>query len=154
MTGVSSRTLGWMAGVVGAVALLGGGFAGVRLGQAASQPRVEEVRVVDPGALSGVPGLEVRSPAGFTGFGGPPALEGEVLRKGVAAEAGSGSFTLVDGGARSQIDFSQPLRLYRVTPSTAPLALGDSVVVRFEGGRATGVLRVRGAPQGTGPPSR
>lgn len=154
MSGVSSRTVGWLAALGGLVALLGGGFAGVRLGEAASRTRVHEIRVADPGALSGVPGLEVRSPAGFTGFGGPPALEGEVLRKGVATEVRTGAFTLIDGGARSQIDFSQPLRLYRVTPSTAPLAVGDSVVVRFQDGRATGVLRVRGVLPGAGQPSR
>lgn len=151
MTALSSRAVGWLAGIAGLVALLAGGFVGVRLGEAASRTRVEEIRVANPEAASAVPGFEVRSPTGFTGFGGPPALEGEVLRRGVAREVRPGAFTLLDGAARSQIEFTQPLRLYRVTPSTVPLAVGDSVVVRFEDGRATGVLRVR---QTTGQPSR
>jgi hypothetical protein len=140
---LSSRVVGWIAAVAGGLALLAGAVAGVRLGEAASRPAVEEIRVTDPGQLPRVPGLEVRSPAGFTGFGGPPALEGEVLRKGAAAEVRAGAFVLVDGGSRSTIEFSQTLRLYRVAPATAPLASGDNVVVRLEGGRAAAILRVR-----------
>jgi hypothetical protein len=147
---LSSRAAAWILGVGAVLALTGGIVAGMRLGEAASRPAVEEVRVTDPASEPTTSGIEWRSPAGFTGFGGPPALEGSVLRRGVTVDVRSGSFALVDGAARSQVEYTQPLRLYRVSPSTAPLASGDSVVVRVENGRATGVLRVR-LPAGTAP---
>lgn len=148
---LSSRAVGWLIALAGAAALLGGGALGVRLGEAASRPRVEEIRVTDPGASSTAPGIEARSPAGFTGFGGPPALEGDVLRRGTASDVREGAFTLIDGTARSQVEFTQSLRLYRISPAATPLATGDSVVVSIDEGRATAVLRVR---QGAPSPSR
>jgi len=140
---LSSRAIGWLLGIAGVAALAGGGVLGMRLGEAASRPSVREIRVTDPAAMTSAIGIETLSPAGFTGFGGPPALEGGVLRRGIATDVHPGAFALMDGSARSQIEFTQALRLYRLTATVAPLASGDSVIVRVEDGRALGVLRVR-----------
>jgi len=139
---LSSRALGWVVGTVGVLALVGGVALGVRLGKAASRPGVEEIRVADPGGLAANAGNEALSAGGFSGFGGPPALEGEVLRRGTATEVSAGGLGLLDGAATSRIEFTQPLRLYQVTPSSAELVAGDSVVVKIADGRALAVLRV------------
>lgn len=138
---LSSRMLGWMVGIGGAVALVGGGALGVRLGEAASRPGVEEIRLADPAALPAASGIESRSPGGFSGFSGPPALEGSVLRTGIATDVRPGSFVLVADGARSTVEFTQPLRLHRISTATAPLVAGENVVVRLADGHAAAVLR-------------
>ena len=140
---ISPRALGWLIGTAALLALPGGVAFGARLGEAASRPRVEEIRVADPTGLAPTSGIDSRSPGGFSGFGGPPALEGEVLRRGTSTGVRAGAFAIVDGTATTSLEFTQPSRLYRLAPSSAPLAVGENVVVRHEDGRAVAVLRVR-----------
>src|SRR5688572_6707557 len=112
---LSSRALGWLVGIAGLLALVGGVAFGVRIGETASRPRVEEIRVADPAGFTPTSDTALRSPGGFSGFGGPPALEGEVLRRGSATDVRAGALTLIDGGAASSVEFTHALRLYRVT---------------------------------------
>ena len=120
----------------------GGGFLGMRLGDAASAPDVERVTVVSPEALAGPPADVVRSAGGFTGLGGPPAIRGEVQRSGTVQSAESG--VLVIGSAESSVTvrYTSPERLFRIVTASAPLRVGDLVQVRVEGDRALGVLRL------------
>ncbi len=141
----ASITLG--VGLLAALAL--GGWAGVRLGERASRASSRELEVVDPAALPSGTGAEARSVGGFSGFGGPPALQGAVLRHGAASEVAPGTLALVDGAATTTVEYTQPLRLYRIAPSSAPPAVGDMVVVNVDGAHATGVLLTRlSAPAG------
>lgn len=120
----------------------GGGLLGIRLGDAASAPDVARVTVAAPEALAGPPQDAARSPGGFTGFGGPPAIRGEVQRSGTVRSAEPG--TLVIGSAESSVTvrYASPERLFRIAPAGAPLRPGDLVQVRVEGGRAAALLRL------------
>ena len=119
-----------------------GGILGVRLGNAASKPNVERVTVVAPQALAGPPQDAARSSGGFTGFGGPPALRGEVQRSGAVQSVEPGA--LVIGSAESSVTvrYTTPERLFRITQSTAPLRPGDLLQVRIEGNIAAALLRL------------
>jgi hypothetical protein len=120
-----------------------GVFLGVRLGERASRADARELSLVDPAGLATYVEDGARSPAGFTGFGGPPALQGEVLRAGRTAAAGPGHLELVDEAARTEVTYAGTQRLYRIEPARDALASGDSVIVRVDGTRALGVLRAR-----------
>lgn len=125
------------------VALAGGGFvAGAAAGRAMSEPG--EVRLVfsDPTQMDTTPGLAQRSAGGFTGFGGSPALPGDVLRTGVVGDVDDGSFTVDAAGASIVVSYGEPQRLFRIEAATTPLVQGDVVLVRFVDGTVTGVLRV------------
>lgn len=138
------RTRLQAAAVAVAVVLVGagGGLLGLQLGDAASAPDVERVSVLAPDAVAGPPADVARSPGGFTGFGGPPALRGEVQRSApvLSEEAGA----LVVGTAESSVTvrFSSPARRFRIVPAGVPLRPGDLVQVRVQDGRAVGVLRL------------
>lgn len=120
----------------------GGALLGVRLGDAASAPNVERIMLAAPETLAGPPQDAARSPGGFTGFGGPPAIRGEVQRGGTVQSVEPGA--LVVGSAESSVTvrYTSPQRLFRIVPSAAPLRAGDLVQVRVEGGRAIAVLRL------------
>lgn len=130
--------------ILAAVLLAGAGGAlmGVRLGDAASAPDVERITLAAPETLAGPPPDAARSPGGFTGFGGPPAIRGEVQRGGVVQSVEPG--TLVIGSAESSVTvrYTSPQRLFRIVPAGAPLRAGDLVQVRVEDGRAVAVLRL------------
>ncbi len=125
------------------VALGAGGVAGTRLGERASRADARELKLVAPDSLPTRAAVESTSAAGFTGFGGPPALQGEVLRRGTASEGTAGRLELIDGAATTTVDYSTSARLYRIALARGPLAEGDAVIVRIEGTRATGILRAR-----------
>ncbi len=125
------------------LALAGGGFvAGAAAGRAVSEPG--EVRLVfsDPTQMDTTPDVAQRSGGGFTGFGGSPALAGDVLRAGVVGGIEDGSFTVDAAGASILVSFSESQRLFRIEPATTPLVEGDVVLVRLVDGTVTGVLRV------------
>lgn len=128
------------------LALLGvaaGGFAvGMRLGATASDPGVEELRLVSPSALETTPESAARSAGGFTGFGGAPALTGDVLGSGVLGTSEPGSLRIEQSARSLEVAYQAGTRLFRITPASTPLGAGDRVVVRTEDGRVTGVLRV------------
>ncbi len=126
--------------VIGVLVALGAGtVVGMRLGAVASRPAVREVRLDDPASMptSAIDGA--RSAGGFTGFGGSPSLQGDVLRTGIVSAVGDGELVLVVEGATVTVDYTQPRRLYRLGPGRAA-RVGDAVVVSVDGERATGVL--------------
>jgi len=120
----------------------GGGLFGVRLGDAASAPGVERVSVVAPDSVAGAPADAARSRGGFTGFGGPPALRGEVQRSAPVMSVDAGTLVVGSGDSSVTVRYSAPGRLFRIVPAGAPLQPGDLVQVRAQGGRMLGVLRL------------
>ena len=121
---------------------LAGFIAGMRLGAAASEPGFDELRFVDPSALETTPESAARSAGGFTGFGGAPALAGDVLDAGALESLEPGRLRIGTGAAFLDVAYQDGTRLFRIAPASAPLAPGDRVVVRTDGDRVTGVLRV------------
>ena len=129
--------------VVTLIALAGGGFvAGAAAGRALSEPSQVSLVFSDPTQMDTTPEQAQRSGGGFTGFGGSPALAGDVLRSGVVGGVDDGSFTVDAAGASIVVSYSEPRRLFRIEPATTPLVEGDAVVVRLVDGAVTGVLRV------------
>ena len=129
--------------VVVAVLLLtvGGFFAGVQLGESASEPGTRTLTLDRPSATE-PRDVALRSSAGFTGFE-EGALGGAVTRSGVADGGEEGVLAVQTESARMQVRLSSPARLYRIVTAEAPLAAGDVVVVRVdEDGVAEAVLRV------------
>lgn len=132
------------------VALGAGAVSGARLGERASRADARELTIVEPDSLPARATAEVTSVAGFSGFGGPPALQGEVLRHGTASDVTARGFDLVDAAATTSVEYSEPGRLYRIVPARSELAPGDPVLVRIEGTRAIAILRSRLETDGTG----
>lgn len=120
----------------------GGGLLGVRLGHSASAPDVERITIMAPEALAGPPSDAARSPGGFTGFGGPPAIRGEVQRSGTVQSAASGSVVIGSAESSVTVRYTSPERLFRIAPAGTPLRAGDLVQVRVEEGRAAAILRL------------
>lgn len=127
--------------VLGVLVALGAGTAvGMRLGVVASRPAVREVRTADPASLPANALDGARSAGGFTGFGGSPSLQGEVLRTGIVSEARDGQLVLSGDGGTVTIDYTLPRRLYRLGPAGRAARAGDTVVVSIDGERVTGIL--------------
>lgn len=129
------------------LAAAGGGALGVRLGRAASAPAVRHVAVAAAEGFAGPPADAARSPGGFTGFGGRPALGGEVLRSGTVETAGGGATAIASPGSTLTVRVTSAERLYAIVPASAPLRAGDSVQVHARDGSAVAVLRL---PPGLG----
>ncbi|MBM4409886.1 MAG: hypothetical protein FJ037_00925 [Chloroflexi bacterium] len=130
---------------VAAVVLLagaGGAWLGVRLGHAVSEPTVERVTITAPEMLAGAPPDAARSPGGFTGFGGPPAIRGEVQRSGTIQSATSGVLVIGSSESSVTVRYTSPERLFRIAPAVTPLRVGDLVQVRVEDGRVAAILRL------------
>ena len=130
---------------------LAGAVVGIRAGEWASEPDVEQLVIADPSFLGGTPADALRSAGGFTGFGGLPALPGDVLRAGTVVEADGGLLVVAAEGSATAIQYSAPARLFRIGPLARALGAGDLVVVRLEDGEPTGVLLVpSGIEEGLG----
>jgi hypothetical protein len=121
---------------------LAGAVVGVAAGERASEAAAEELVLTDPARLAETPASALRSAGGFTGFGGLPALPGEVLRAGTVVETRDGDLVLDSGGSEVEIRFRAPRRLFRIEPLAGVLAAGDLVVVRLVDGEPQAVLRV------------
>lgn len=141
-------TLALLASLV--VAGAGGALAGMRLAARVSAPAERTVTIAAPeltDEVSGAVAAAFRSAAGFTGFGGLPALRGDVLRSGVV-QLGSGqdtppgALTILEEGAHTAVRYRSADRLFRIAPGRVPLAAGDVVLIRVVEGVAVGVLRV------------
>jgi hypothetical protein len=115
---------------------------GMRLGVTASESGVRELRFVNPNALETTPSTAARSAGGFTGFGGAPALTGDVLRSGSLTAINPEGLSVGEPSASLEVAYEDSTRLFRIARAATPLAPGDRVVVRTEDGRVTGVLRV------------
>jgi hypothetical protein len=124
------------------VAGAGGALLGMWLGETASAPEERRVTIVDPdSSLSAVDAL-ARSTGGFTGFGGRPALLGEVLRTGEVKATSPGTIELASTESRATVRYTTPERLFRIVPLTTPLRPGDLVQLRVQDGAVTGALRL------------
>ncbi len=126
-------------------ALIAAGLAGLLVGrwagEQASEPAVELLRIADPTLLAGSGAEGWTSAAGFTGFGGLPALPGGVLRAATVVESSPGRLVVAAEGSTTTIEFLTPARLFRIEAATAPRA-GDVVVVLLVDGVPRGVLLV------------
>jgi len=133
-------------GLAVVLAVAGGGWLGVRFGERASEPGVRELTFRDPLLLEDTPAYAVRSAGGFTGFGGPPAFDGDVLRSGVveSLDEAENALTLVDGAATLGVTYSTPKLLFRIVAATEPLEAGDTVLIRTVDGVPASLLRVAG----------
>ena len=119
-----------------------GALAGAWLGGRASEPNVQELVIADPALLDGAAGTALRTAGGFTGFGGLPALSGDVLLQGVVEEVGEQTIEIAAGGGTVTVRYRSPDRLFAVQSVERPLEAGDLVVLRIEDGVAVAVLRV------------
>jgi hypothetical protein len=148
---IASSVLTWMAVLSVGLAVVAGGFLGVRTARDRSEPTVAELVIVDPELLSGPPVGAFSSAGGFSGFGSA-ALGGEVLGSGElvgvellptpeGAEGVRGTVTIRNGSRELTVRFLSTLRLFEVV-SLDELVVGDAVVVRSLDGEATSVLRV------------
>ncbi len=140
-TRLSPRALTLLLGSALAITLVIGVIGGLRLGAWASRPAASELRLVSPESLPGATERGLPSRGGFTGFGGPPALQGDVLQQGTVAESQTGAFALVENATRTDVDLTGSQRLYRIEAANRPLQSGDQVVVRVDGTRALAILR-------------
>ena len=132
--------------IVGALTLLsliaiggGGALLGVALGERTTEQGVQQLRIIDPLSFDAPPATALRSAGGFTGFGGLPALSGDVFRSGRVSGSDEGGLLITAEGMQIVIEFSRPLRLFRIV-STPRVAVGDTVLVRRVDGEVTGVL--------------
>jgi len=124
------------------LAPVGGAAAGIAAARAASAPSQREVVIVDPAtATGGIEGL--RSTAGFTGFDGPAALGGRVVRTGTMSETRDGRFEVTADGATLAARTTSTARLFRIERASTPLSPGEAVQLRLDAsGALLGVLRV------------
>ena len=136
----SPRTATLVAVVLAAA--LAGFLGGATLAGGLSGAETREASPLAPPAVDPRPPWATRSAAGFTGFGDRPALRGAVLVSGAVGETRDGALTIDAAGARTTVEYTAPLRLFRIRPARAPLAAGDAVLLRIEGGVAAAVLRV------------
>ena len=133
-------------GLIGlALAMTAGAILGVRLGSSASEAGVSELRIADPELFAGPPVDARRSSGGFTGFG-LAALPGEVIAGGelVSVEPsddGGGTLVFRDGGRQTSVRYLDDTRLFELV-ANADLALGDTVLLRLNGSKVVGLLRI------------
>lgn len=121
--------------------LAAGLLVGARLGRWSSQPAVRTLDVAAPASAPVTTSRDGTSPAGFTGFGGPPALQGDVLQAGTVTSSGAGSVSIGLEGGGADITFAGTGRLFKIAPAARALAVGDRVVIRLDGSGAAAVLR-------------
>jgi hypothetical protein len=126
------------------LAAVGAGSAliGSRLAADATEQGTTVVTVDDPSGSDQPPAWAGRSDAGFTGFGGLPALPGVLFRSGVISMHKEGVITVASDATRTTVNYREPVRLFSIRPAAEPLAVGDTVVVRLVDSRAAGVLRL------------
>ena len=74
--------------------MFGGARLGIALAERFTAPETVELLFVDPLQLAGTPDFALRSAGGFTGFGGPPALGGAVLRTGPVSAPQAGPLAI------------------------------------------------------------
>ncbi len=133
---VAAITIAALAGTA-----LGGLAAGRWAGERASEPAVVELLIENP-ERSAAPAVEGwTSAGGFTGFGGLPALPGEVWRRALVVESGPGRLVIDADGTTTTVSFRDAVRLFEIAPLDA-VAVGDIVVVRLDGGVVQAVLVV------------
>jgi len=136
-------------GLIGFVlAAAAGAFVGVRAGASASEPGLNQVRIIDPVNAAGPPEHAWFSAGGFSGFGAA-ALPGEVITGGALvsvepAEPG-GRLVFRDGGRQTTVRYLETVRLFELVNGKG-LATGDTVVLRFVDNDIVSVLLIPPPP--------
>lgn len=139
---MTSRIRGTLLLIAIVVAAPSGFYAGARIASTVTAPETELIAIGDPGLATAIPAWAQRSAGGFTGFGGLPALSGQVLRSGTVTETSDGMIVVTGADNETVIVYSEPVRLYRIQPAASALRSGDAVTVRMVEGAVTGVLRL------------
>ncbi|MYD64797.1 MAG: hypothetical protein F4X26_02175 [Chloroflexi bacterium] len=143
--GQTQRAPWLLVAAVTVAALVAAALAGLVLGrwagERASAPTVVELVIEDPALAAADADEGWTTPGGFTGFGGLPALPGEVWRAAHVVASEPGRLVITSGGATTTIDYRAPSRLFEIAPIDAVEA-GDVVVVRIVDGVAAAVLIV------------
>lgn len=122
-------------------AALAGLVLGRWVGERASAPAVIELVIQDPALAAADADEGWTTRGGFTGFGGLPALPGEVWRAAHVVASEPGRLVITSGGATTTIDYRAPSRLFEIAPVEG-VGVGDIVVVRVVDGVAAAVLIV------------
>ncbi|MYE32233.1 MAG: hypothetical protein F4X80_06205, partial [Chloroflexi bacterium] len=124
-------------------ALVAAALAGLVLGrwagERASAPTVVELVIEDPALAAADADEGWTTRGGFTGFGGLPALPGEVWRAAHVVESEPGRLVVTSGGATTTIDYRATSRLFEIVPGDS-IEVGDIVVVRMVGGVIAAML--------------
>jgi hypothetical protein len=125
-------------------AAVDGALLGARVADATTQPGHQQLVIEAPALAAASRPDALRSPGGFTGFGGAPALTGNVLRSGAIAsvDAAGGRFMINAPGSEVAIQYTTAVRLFRLRPLSGALHAGDVVVIHYRGDTPVGVLRV------------
>lgn len=118
---------------------LGGLVLGRWAGERASEPAVIEVVIDDPALAAADADEGWTTRGGFSGFGGLPALPGEVWSAARVVESEPGRLVITSDGATTAIDYRSPSRLFEIAPA-AGVEVGDIVVVRIVDGVAVAML--------------
>ena len=135
MTSISSKRVPWALTVALMVFLflvmgLAGLFGGRWLGERVSEPDTNLVLVESPTLFSKDNADSWNSEGGFNGFGGLPALPGDVLRATKVVDSEPGRLILESEGSTLAVTFSKPIRLFEIV-SASLIGPGDVVVVRL-----------------------
>lgn len=144
--GRSTQRVPWLlVAAVTVAALVAAALAGLVLGRwagaRASAPTVIELVIEDPALAASDADEGWTTRGGFTGFGGLPALPGEVWRAAHVVESEPGRLVITSGGATTTIDYRAPSRLFEIVPGDGVEA-GDIVVVRIVDGVVAAMLIV------------
>jgi hypothetical protein len=139
---MSSRVSALLALIAIIAATVGGALAGSTIAAGVTEQGVTTVVVQNPSQYEQVPEWAGRSKAGFTGFGGLPALPGRVFRTGVVAANEDGDLTVESSSATTTVSYRNPRRLFQIELAATPLVVGDVALVRYVNGRPAGVLRL------------
>lgn len=124
------------------LAVVAGGIGGAWLGDRASEAGTERLVIDDPALAAATDSAPLRSAGGFTGFGGLPALPGEVLRPGVVESVADGVVEVATDAAVVRVRYTSLARLFRLGAADRGAQAGDTVVLQLSGGVVTGVLIV------------
>ncbi|MXZ46442.1 MAG: hypothetical protein F4Z08_05535 [Chloroflexi bacterium] len=144
--GQSTQRAPWLlVAAVTVAALVAAALAGLVLGrwagEQASAPTVVELVIEDPALAAADADGGWTTRGGFTGFGGLPALPGEVWRAAHVVESEPGRLVITSGGATTTIDYRATSRLFEIVPGEG-VEVGDIVVVRMVGGVIAAMLVV------------
>ncbi|MDE2695677.1 MAG: hypothetical protein OXH97_04065 [Chloroflexota bacterium] len=144
--GQSTQRAPWLlVAAVTIAALVAAALAGLVLGrwagERASAPTVVELAIEDPALAAADADEGWTTRGGFTGFGGLPALPGEVWRAAHVVESEPGRLVITSGGATTTIDYRATSRLFEIVPGDS-IEVGDIVVVRIVDGVIAAMLVV------------
>lgn len=139
---MSSRVSALLTMIAIIAATVGGALAGSTIAAGVTEQGVTTVVVQNPSQYEQIPEWAGRSEAGFTGFGGLPALPGRVFRTGLVAANEDGDLTVESSSATTTVSYRNSRRLFQIELAATPLVVGDVALVRYVNGQPAGVLRL------------